>query len=151
MATSLQAEIVCPRSPGSSLPLPARPRVVVVDNSPELLDVVCAVLQSQYEAEVVGQAADGGEALHVVAMLRPDLVIMDVHMPKVDGFVAASMISRRYPGTAVVLMSGDETPELRAQAERCGAQGFVFKPNLAREFAGLFWPQRRDFLYPPRA
>lgn len=123
--------------------------MIVVDDTPELLDVVCAVLQKQYKVEIVGQAADGAEALHVIAMLRPDLVIMDVHMPKMDGFAAASIISRHYPATTIVLMSGDEAPELREQARRCGAHTFIFKPNLVTEFAAI--PGRRDFPDPPRA
>lgn len=151
MATSFQSEILCISSPAPWPQLPARPRTVVVDDTPDLLEVVCAALQSRYEVDLVGQAANGNEAVQLVAMLRPDLVIMDVHMPQMDGCEAASVISRQYPGTAVVLMSGDEDPELRARATRCGAQAFIFKPNFALEFAALFGPLRRQLPYPPRA
>ncbi|MGE5324662.1 MAG: response regulator transcription factor [Actinomycetota bacterium] len=133
------------------MPLPERPRVVVVDDTPELLDLVCAVLQSQYAVELVGQAGDGSEALHVIAMLCPDLVIMDVHMPKMDGFAAASIISTLYPATTVVLMSGVEAPELRSRAKRCGARAFVFKPNLAVEFTAILGSHRRQLPNPPSA
>lgn len=149
MATSFQPEIPCTSCPDCSSQLPARPRVVVVDDTPELLEVICAVLQRQFEVEVVGQAADGAEALRVIAMLHPDLVIMDVHMPKMDGFAAASIVCRRHPATTVVLMSGDEAPELRSQTSRCGAQAFIFKPNLAAEFAAILG--RRQFPHPARA
>jgi DNA-binding NarL/FixJ family response regulator len=143
MATSSQTDILCASCPDSLLHLPARPRIVVVDDSPELLEVVCAVLQSEYGLDVIGQAGDGRGALDLVAMLRPDLVIMDVHMPQMDGLVAASVISLRYPAVSVVLMSGDDSPELRSQACICGAKTFIFKPKFATDIGDLLCAHRR--------
>lgn len=151
MATSIQTDIFCTSCPDSLLHLPARPRIVVVDDSPELLDVICAVLQSQYEIDVIGQASDGRQALALVAKLCPDLVIMDVRMPQMDGLVAASIISKRYPGISVVLMSGDDAPELRSQASYCGAKTFIFKPKFAVDIAEVLGIYRRKNQSPPNA
>lgn len=143
MATSIQTDICSASCPDSLLHLPARPRILLVDDSPELLDVICAVLQSQYEIDVIGQAGDGREALVLVGKLCPDLVIMDVRMPQMDGLVAASIISVRYPGVSMVLMSGDDSPELRSQAIRCGAKTFIFKPKFAAGIAEVLGMHRR--------
>ena len=150
MATSIQTDY-CATCPDSLLHLPARPRILVVDDSPELLDVVCAVLQSQYEIDVIGQAGDGRTALELAPLLRPDLIIMDVHMPKMDGLLAASMISLRYPSVSVVLMSGDDSPELRSQAIRCGAKTFIFKPKFAAGIAEVLGIYRRKNQISPNA
>jgi DNA-binding NarL/FixJ family response regulator len=151
MATPIPTDIFCAPCPESLLHLPARPRILVVDDSPELLEVVCAVLQSQYEVDVIGQAADGREALDLTAMLRPDLIIMDVRMPQMDGLVAASVISTRYPGISVVLMSGDDSPELRSQASICGAKTFIFKPKFASDVVGILGAYRRKIRKSPDA
>ena len=123
----------------------------MVDDSPQLLDVICAVLQSQYEIDVIGQANDGRQALAQVAKLGPDLVIMDVRMPHMDGLVAASIISMRYPGVSVVLMSGDDSPELRSQAIHCGAKTFIFKPKFDAGIANVLGIYRRKEQIPPSA
>ncbi|HKT50592.1 MAG TPA: response regulator transcription factor [Candidatus Angelobacter sp.] len=151
MATSIQTDIYCASCPDLLLHLPARPRILLVDDSPELLDVVCAVLQSQYEIDVIGQAEDGQAALELVPTLCPDLIIMDVHMPNMDGLLAASIISTQYPAVSVVLMSGDDSPELRSQASRCGAKTFIFKPKFNAGIAEVLGIHRRKIQIPPNA
>ncbi|HEU0107844.1 MAG TPA: response regulator, partial [Vicinamibacteria bacterium] len=74
-----------------------RIRVVVVDDSPTARQVLVAVLRADREIEVVGQAADGLEAVEMVKHLRPDIVTMDVQMPKLDGFAATKRIMVEAP------------------------------------------------------
>ena len=143
MATFMRANILCAARSDSFPQLPVRPRIVVVDDSPELLDVVCAVLKSQYEVEIIGRGKDGQEALEMAAMLRPDLIIMDIRMPRMDGLVACSLISMRYPAISVLLMSGEESSELRSQAHTCGARTFIFKPKFASAIAEVLGTLRR--------
>jgi two-component system response regulator YesN len=66
--------------------------------------------------------------------LKPDLVLMDVHMPYLDGLTLAWFFAQRFPTARVVLMSTDNTPELREACEQSGALDFVHKENFREEF-----------------
>jgi DNA-binding NarL/FixJ family response regulator len=112
-------------------------RMIVVDDSPDLLEVVCALLEVNNDVEIIGRGADGGDALGLVSAMQPDLVLMDVQMPHVDGIAAAALITMHFPETAVVLMSGNDSPELRAQCIASGALAFIHKPQLARELNSM--------------
>jgi DNA-binding NarL/FixJ family response regulator len=112
-------------------------KMIVVDDSPDLLDVVCALLEKNNDVEIIARGSDGSEALGLVSAMAPDLVLMDVEMPHVDGIAAAALITMHFPETVVVLMSGDNSPELRAQCRDCGAHAFIHKPRLGLELADL--------------
>ena len=87
-----------------------------------------------HQIDVVARVGDGGDAIEAVAKLRPDAVLMDVDMPILDGLTAAMIISAQFPGTRIVLMTAFESPELRAEAEACGALGLVDKAMFREEF-----------------
>lgn len=112
-------------------------RMIVVDDSPDLLEVICALLESNEDVEIIGRGSDGSDALGLVSAMNPDLVLMDVQMPHVDGIAAAALITMHFPETMVVLMSGNDSPELRAQAMDCGAHAFIHKPQLGRELGNM--------------
>jgi DNA-binding NarL/FixJ family response regulator len=112
-------------------------KMIVVDDSPDLLEVVCALLEKNNDVEIIARGSDGSEALGLVSAMAPDLVLMDVEMPHVDGIAAAALITMHFPETVVVLMSGDNSPELRAQCRDCGAHAFIHKPRLGLELADL--------------
>lgn len=112
-------------------------RMIVVDDSPELLEVICALLESNKEVDIVARGSDGSEALGLVSAMQPDLLLMDVQMPHVDGIAAAALITMHFPETTVVLMSGDDSPELRAQCIASGAHAFIHKPRLGCDLADL--------------
>jgi CheY-like chemotaxis protein len=137
MATHTQAEVLPAAYRNMIPPFPRRPRVVVVDDSVELLKIFSAVLSQHHEVEIVGQALDGQEAVELVSLLHPDLVIMDVRMPRMDGLAAAAAILASDAATSVVLMSAEDSPQLRAQAIDCGAQSFIFKPDFALEIGAV--------------
>jgi DNA-binding NarL/FixJ family response regulator len=111
--------------------------MIVVDDSPDLLEVICALLQSNKEVEILASGNDGSEALGLVSAMEPDLVLMDVQMPHVDGIAAAALITMHFPETTVVLMSGDDSPEMRAQCRASGAHAFIHKPRLGHDLAEL--------------
>jgi two-component system chemotaxis response regulator CheB len=112
-------------------------KMIVVDDSPDLLEVIGALLDKNNDVEIIARGSDGSEALGLVSAMAPDLVLMDVEMPHVDGIAAAALITMHFPETVVVLMSGDNSPELRAQCRDCGAHAFIHKPRLGLELADL--------------
>ena len=108
-------------------------RTLVVDDTPSMVEAICGLLELQELVEIVGRACDGIQAVKAVSELNPELVVMDVRMPRMDGFEAAGLLARQFPGTKVVLMSSEESPELREESRRCGADRFVFKLDFAYE------------------
>jgi DNA-binding NarL/FixJ family response regulator len=112
-------------------------RMIVVDDSPDLLEVVCALLEVNEDVRIIGRGSNGGDALGLVSAMQPDLVLMDIQMPHVDGIAAAALITMHFPETAVVLMSGNDSPELRAQCRASGALAFIHKPQLGPELSNM--------------
>jgi DNA-binding NarL/FixJ family response regulator len=111
-----------------------RLKIVVADDSPTFLEVVCALLELEEEIDVIARVGDGLEAIEVVAALHPDLVLMNIEMPRLDGLTAALLISERSPLTTIVLMSSEESSELRMDCRAFGAERFIYKPDLREEF-----------------
>ena len=105
-------------------------RTLVVDDSPSSMRAVCALMQAEPLVEIVGVATNGVEAIAAVATLSPDLVIMDVNLPLLDGLKAASILSRHYPEIRVVLMSADDSAEIRRQGVLHGADAVVLKSEI---------------------
>ena len=114
---------------------PQRIRTVVADDSETFLEVTWDLLGLEEEIQLVAAASDGIDAVDTVARLKPDLVVMDVTMPGMNGLAASSLIVSMSPAPIVVLMSSDDTPLLRAACRRVGAFAFVRKVNFRDEFA----------------
>src|SRR5690242_2681326 len=89
---------------------PRQIRTVVVDESAAFLQVACALLELDPLIELIARAGKGGEAIETVMKLKPDLVLMDVHMPYLDGLTLAWFFNHRFPSARVVLMSSENTP-----------------------------------------
>ena len=87
--------------------------------------------------EVVGTARDGKDALDKLKLSQPDVVLMDVRMPRMDGIEATGHIVRQYPGVRVVLMSGFDDAGMREESRTAGAHGFMAKLNVTSEFPVL--------------
>jgi len=113
---------------------PQRLRTVVVDDDPEFLDATCTLLGLDPRLELVARAEKGSAAMEAVLKFKPDLVLMDVHMPYLDGLTVTSFFAGRFPAIQVVLMSSENTPGLRAACKRSGAIAFVDKVNFQQEF-----------------
>jgi len=111
-----------------------RVRTIVVDDSETFLQVACELLELNPLVNVIARAEKGGQAIETVLKLKPDLVLMDVHMPYLDGFTLAWFFTNRFPSARVVLMSSEDTPELRQACVESGALGFVHKENFRQDF-----------------
>lgn len=111
-----------PPGPGPRLPL----GVVVVDDDPTIRMLLVRLVEADRRFWVVGTAADGCEAVEVVTTRRPDLVVLDVSLPQMDGIAAAARIRAVAPGVQVVMCSSDRGR--RHEAVRVGADVWVDKP-----------------------
>jgi DNA-binding NarL/FixJ family response regulator len=101
-------------------------KILIVDDHEALRAGVRTVLEN-HGFEVCGEAADGQEALSRALQLRPDLVILDITMPVLDGFSAAREIHKRLPGVGILLLSMHESASMVNVAKSSGARGYVAK------------------------
>ncbi len=108
-------------------------RVVVVDDHQIVRDGLVALLGALDGIEVVGTAADGREALHVIGESAPDLVVMDIQMPQLDGIEATRFLTGRDPGLRVVMLTMNEDDDTILAAIRAGACGYLLKGAGAEE------------------
>lgn len=102
-------------------------RVVVVDDQALYRDGIAMLLEAQDDLELVGQAGDGAGAIEVVAAVRPDVVLMDIRMPGVDGLTATQRILGLPTPPRVIVVTTFRQDEAVARAIRAGAAGFVTK------------------------
>ena len=102
-------------------------RVLIVDDHEALRAGVRAALETRPGIEVCGEAANGREALDKARQLRPDVVILDITMPVLDGFSAAREINKNFPGVAILLLTMHESPNMINVAKSSGARGYVGK------------------------
>ena len=112
-------------------PTPAR--VLIADDHSLVREGMRAMLAREPGLEVVGEAENGRQALEMCRELRPDLVLMDVRMPKLDGMAATQAIKEEYPSISVLIVTTHESPEYLMDAIRAGAAGYVLKDSTKQE------------------
>ena len=108
-------------------------RIVVADDHPLFRSALASLLEEGSGLEVVAQAGDGEQALELCRRLRPDVVVMDVIMPKMDGIAASRAIKAELPHTIVLMMTASEDLDDLAQALTAGAVGYVLKTAPTQE------------------
>jgi DNA-binding NarL/FixJ family response regulator len=106
---------------------PRSVRVLLVDDAPVYADTLELLLGGDDRIEIVGKAYDGAEGLERALGLRPDVVVMDVHMPGVDGIEATRRIRAQLRATQVVVVTSSPTRECEARARAAGASAFLPK------------------------
>jgi len=111
-------------------------RVLLVDDQALLRTGFRMILQAQPDLEVVGEAVDGADAVRQVAALRPDVVLMDVRMPVMDGVQATAAIAADGALTRVLVLTTFDVDEYAFAALRAGASGFLLKDVPPAELAG---------------
>jgi DNA-binding NarL/FixJ family response regulator len=104
--------------------------VVIVDDHPEFRESASALLEAEGFA-VIGEAADGHEAIAAVERLRPQVVLLDIQLPDVDGFVVAERLAARPDPPRIVLISSREAAAYGPRLEAAAAQGFIPKRELS--------------------
>lgn len=111
-------------------------RVLIVDDIAETRENLKRVLQFEPGIEVVGAASGGREGIQMATELQPDVVIMDINMPDMDGITATEEIRRRLPFTQIVILSVQGDPSYMRRAMLAGARDFLTKPPVIDEFIG---------------
>ena len=111
---------------------PARAvRVLVADDHRLFAEALSVILDGEPGVECVGVAVDGREALKKAKELQPDVVLMDISMPVLDGIEATRRLRRRLPDVAVLVVTGSNAEQDIASARAAGAAGYVTKDSIA--------------------
>jgi DNA-binding NarL/FixJ family response regulator len=113
----------------------ARLRVLIADDHRLMLRVMRLSLEEAADFDIVGEATSGSQVLPLVAQENPDLVLLDVRMPGMDGLLALELIRTRHPTVKVVMISGVDEPDVIKASLRRGAAAFIAKTIDPRELA----------------
>jgi DNA-binding NarL/FixJ family response regulator len=108
-------------------------RILLVDDHPVVRQGLRTLLQGRSELQVVDEASDGLEAVEKVDSLRPDVVVLDVTMPRMNGIEACRVIKQKRPELEVLFVTQHDSPQMMREALAAGARGYVVKSNLARD------------------
>jgi DNA-binding NarL/FixJ family response regulator len=108
-------------------------RVLIADDQALVRTGFRAILEAEHDMEVVGEAADGREAVEATGALRPDVVLMDIRMPNLDGIEATRLLAGRDPSTRVVILTTFDLDQYVYEALRAGASGFLLTDAGADE------------------
>jgi len=112
-------------------------RVLLVDDHALFREGLGMIISNQPDMVVVGQAGDGLEAVHKAVELRPDLILMDIQMPGMDGIEATRRIKRELPSTTVVILTVRDDEENLFEAIKSGAQGYLLKTMQAPDLIDM--------------
>jgi DNA-binding NarL/FixJ family response regulator len=107
-----------------------RETILIVDDNPRLRALIQRITTQKPALQVVGEAEDGAEAIRLVHLLRPDIVLMDLVMPRVNGLEAMRQIKVEHPETKVIIMTVHTEDAYRRTAEADGADAFLLKKTL---------------------
>jgi pilus assembly protein CpaE len=116
------------------MPVQEKVRVLVVDDISETRDNILRMLQFDINIEVIGAARNGKEAIELSQKLKPDVIVMDINMPDMDGIAATEAIRRKLPYVQVVILSVQSDPNYMRRAMMAGARDFLTKPPSIDEF-----------------
>jgi DNA-binding NarL/FixJ family response regulator len=113
-------------------------RVVIADDDETFLESLRGLIEAQSELKVVGTARDGLEAIQLTEKLGPDALVVDPHMPRLDGVAAIARLRRDHPSICLIALTGDSSPTLHQAASAAGADGVFLKGEfLEKLFARL--------------
>jgi DNA-binding NarL/FixJ family response regulator len=105
-------------------------RVLLADDDQPFLEALSPLIERQPELAVVGQANDGLAAIELADELSPDAVVIDLHMPRLDGVTAVARLRRDHPSMCVIALTGDEAPALHQAVTEAGADAVLVKDEF---------------------
>ena len=107
-------------------------KVLIADDDDHFLQALKALIEQQPELAVVAEAANGLEAIELADSFSPDAVVIDLHMPLVDGVAAVARLRRDHPSLCLIVLTGDADPRLHQAAREAGADAVLEKHEMAR-------------------
>ena len=113
--------------------LPQKIRVLIADDHRMFAEALEAILGTDERLEVAGHASDGAEAVRLALKTRPDVILMDIAMPVMDGLQATKQIRRQWPTACVLMLTGSNSKSDVDRAREAGAAGYVTKERIAAE------------------
>ena len=113
--------------------VPSPIRVLIVDDEPLFVDMLLALLQGEEDIEIVGTASHGRDAQRLAAALRPDVIVMDLSMPVMNGIDATRAIRDEDPDACVLILTGGASLVEIDDARKAGAAGYLTKDRIASE------------------
>jgi two-component system response regulator DesR len=116
-----------------SAPAPRGLRLLIVDDNPHVRRDLSQLLALTGDLQIAGEAADGAEALRQAELLHPDVILLDLEMPVMDGYSAARQLKVRWPGCRVVALSVHSYPAARQKAALAGCDAFIEKGAALQE------------------
>ncbi len=122
-------------------------RILLADDHGVLRAGLRSLLQAEPNLEVIGEAADGNEALRLTQELCPDLILLDISMPGVDGITITRTVKDKYPQTLVLMLTAHEDQALLLEAIKAGAAGYVVKRAVESELISAIDAVARGDLY----
>jgi DNA-binding NarL/FixJ family response regulator len=128
-------------------------KVVLVDDHAILRDGIRALLNLSDDIEIVGEASEGNEAIEKVSKLDPDVVVMDIALPGMDGLEASRRITKQFPRTKILILTQHDEKEFIFSAIKAGVLGYLPKRALGTELISAIRTVNRgdSFLYPSAA
>lgn len=108
-------------------------RILVVDDHPVVRHGLRTLLSSRPEWEIIDEAEDGIEAVEKSDRLKPDVIVLDVSMPRMDGLEACRWIRKNVPDSEVLIVTQDDSPQMMREALGAGARGYVVKSDVAND------------------
>jgi DNA-binding NarL/FixJ family response regulator len=108
-------------------------RILVVDDHPIVRQGLKTLLEGHAGWEVIGEASDGAEALEKAKDLSPDVMVLDVTMPRMNGLEACRLLRRQSPALEILFVTQHDSPQMMREALEAGARGYVVKSNAARD------------------
>lgn len=119
-------------------------RVVIADDHPQVRSALRHVLELESDFEVVAEAEDGAQAVDQVVRTTPDLVILDYRMPHLNGIQVARELGRKTPHTAMVMLTSEDDPSVKTEAENAGVHTYLLKSGRADELLSTLRAAARD-------
>lgn len=127
-----------------------RPTILLVDDHPIFREGLRSLIERSEQGSVVGEAGNGADALRLAGELRPDLVIMDLTMPVMNGIDATREITGRYPGTRVLVLSMESDRFFVVEVLKAGASGYLLKDTAFAELSDAISTVAGGETYLPR-
>ena len=108
-------------------------RILIVEDFPPLRQFICSMLGERNDLQIIGEAADGVEAVQKAVELKPDLILMDIGLPSLNGLEAARRILELVPESKIIFLSQESSSEVMQEALSLGARGYVVKIKATNE------------------